>query len=105
MLRILERLSIVVSLSASIVITCFVLFFFFCVSCDAAYSGSGSRFSYPSNGEGYVYANWSVIVQRMLFLRYGLRAVNDQRHNKQCKFLSNREMGWLSFKIYLSDIQ
>lgn len=29
MLRILERLSIVVSLSASIVITCFVLFFFF----------------------------------------------------------------------------
>lgn len=32
MLRILERLSIVVSLSASIVITCFVLFFFFFVS-------------------------------------------------------------------------
>jgi hypothetical protein len=34
---------------------------------DRTHSDSGSRFSYPSNGDGYENANWSVIVNvRML---------------------------------------
>lgn len=101
MLRVLERLSVVVSLSASIVSTCSVLFIH--VSCDAAYSGSGSRFSYPSNGEGYVYANWSVIAQRMLFFRCSFKTTNNRRNNKRSKFLSSREMyGCLS--KYMSEV-